>query len=139
MTHLSSNVNESGVLRLKILAESSEVKEMRVEFASVVVLDRKNEVNPNTLSTLGGTADVGLVFSLKTKIDHVFPGKTVNDIVLILVSLLLILKELLMLESNLALQLIEFVIFCNCFFGVEFMVGHVSIKLLVYFFNSICY
>ena len=73
MTHLSSNVNESGVLWFEVLTESSEVKEMRVEFASVVVLDRKNEVNSNRICIIGGFTNIRNVLWLKTKIGHLLP------------------------------------------------------------------
>ena len=44
---------------------------MRVEFATIVVLDRKYEVNPHTLSILSSLGDQCLVFSLKTEIGHI--------------------------------------------------------------------
>lgn len=103
------------------------------------MFDRKYEVNPHTLPILSRSTYIRLVISLKTKICHILPRKTVNDVVLEQISLFLVLKQLLLLERHFSFHLIKFVIFGYCFLRVEFMVGHVSVKLLVHFLDPIGY
>lgn len=90
---LSSNINESSVGWIEVLAETMEVEQVRVQLASIVVLDCEDEIDAHRLLD-SLSVDIVVVLWLKSKIIDIVSGKTMDHIVLIRLLLLFTFIEL---------------------------------------------